>query len=250
MKLFYALCLSGIILSSCVPHRKVTYFNDISGSQSGNIAVPEPPVVLLQPNDVVEINITSASKDANTYFQKAGSEVDKKYAGNTYQIARDSTIDIPLIGKMNIAGINADQASEKVRDALLAYLQKPSVNIRLISFKITILGEVQMPGVYDIPDGRVNVLEAIGMAGDLTIYGQRGNILLIRTATEGKTYTRLNLNTTDFLNTNAFYLQNGDVIYVEPSKGMTSKDDNAYRILPLALSTLTFLVVLIGLTAK
>lgn len=250
MKLLYALCLSGIILSSCVPHRKVTYFNDISESQSGNITVPEPPVVLLQPNDVVEINITSASKDANTYFQKTGSDVDKKYAGNTYQIARDSTIDLPLIGKMNIAGINADHASEKVRDALLVYLQKPSVNIRLISFSITILGEVQTPGVYDIPDGRVNILEAIGMAGDLTIYGQRENVLLMRTAPEGKSYSRLNLNETRFLNSDGFYLQNGDVIYVEPSKGMTSKDDNAYRILPLVLSTLTFLVVVIGLTAK
>ncbi len=250
MKQFYALCLSGILLVSCVPHKKVTYFNNISESERGNLAVPSAPVVLLQPNDIVEINITSASKEANTYFQKAGSDVDKKYAGNTYQIARDSTIDIPLIGKLNIAGINTDQASEKVRNALLAYLQKPSVNIRLISFAITILGEVRVPGVYNIPDGRVNILEAIGMAGDLTIYGQRENVLLIRTAQEGKIYTRLNLSDTAFLNSEAFYLQNGDVIYVEPSKGMTSKDDNAYRILPLVLSTLTFVVVMVGLTVK
>lgn len=236
------------MLASCVPHEKVTYFNDFGESRKGTIAVLEPPVVLFKPGDIVEIDITSTSTQANAYFQKSAPSTDSKYAGNTYQIARDSTIDLPLIGKIKIGGLSATPAAQKVRDALLAYLQKPSVNIRLVSFSITILGEVENPGVYQIPDSRVNLLEAIGYAGDLTLFGRRDNILLIRNTPDGKKYYRLNLSDSKFMDTEQFYLHNGDVLYVEPTKGRTSQDDNAYRILPLALSALTFIVVIIGLT--
>lgn len=240
--------LFAVLITSCVSHKKVTYFNDIAQSKSGTIALSGPPDVIFEPDDIVEIDITSASLETNAYFEKSGSDTDKKYSGNTYQVARDSTIDLPLIGKIKIAGLRPEAAAERVRQSLLDYLQQPSVNIRLVSFSITILGEVEEPGVYDIPDSRVNLLEAIGYAGDLTIYGRRDNILLIRTTADGKSYQRLNLNDSEFINSETFYLRNGDVLYIEPSKGATSKDDNAYRILPLVLSTLTFAVVVIGLT--
>lgn len=248
MKNPFTIGLLVVLLAGCVPHKKVTYFNNLSGTSPGTIQVPAPPGVVLQPADLVEVNITSASMEANAYFQKSGSETDRKYAGNVYQIARDSTIDLPLIGRVKIGGLEPDSAAGKLRVALLRYLQQPSVNVRLTSFSVTILGEVEQPGVYDIPAGRVNVLEAIGYAGDLTIFGRRDNILLIRNSPEGKNYYRLNLGSSDFMDSPLFYLHNGDILYIEPSQGRTSQDDNAYRILPLILSALTFVVVVIGLT--
>lgn len=248
MRPIYIFLLATVLMASCVPHKEVIYFNDLTDSQSGKIKTPKAPDMTLQPRDVVEIDITSISKDANTYFQKGGSDVDRKYAGNTYQISGKGTIDLPLIGEVEIAGKSLEDAEAVVKTELLTYLQKPSVNIRLVSFQITVLGEVNAPGIYDIPDASVSLLEALGHAGDITIFGKRNNVLLIRDSEEGKEYFRIDLNNSESLNAQYYHLQNNDVIYVEPSKGLTSRDDNAYRILPLVLSTLTFVVVLISLS--
>lgn len=248
MKPLFSIVIIGVLLTSCVSHKDVTYFNDLDTTTEGKLNIPDAPVLSLQPNDVIEIAISSISKDASEYFQKGGSDIDHKYAGNTYQIARDGTIDLPLVGKIEIGGLTNQAAEAVIKEALLTYLQKPSVNVRLVSFEITVLGEVKMPGVYAIADGQVSVLEAIGYAGDLTIFGKRNNVLVIRNSDAGKEYFRIDLNNSDVLNSDKFYLRNNDVVYVEPSKGLTSRDDNAYRILPLVLSTLTFVVVIIGLS--
>lgn len=247
MRIISIIVLIGLF-SSCVSHKKITYFNDISESVSGEIAFQEAPVLILRNNDIVEIEISSISSETSQYFNRSGSNVDKKYAGNTYQIAADGSIELPLVGSVQIGNLSTDEAQEVIKTALLVYLQSPTVNLRLVSFKITVLGEVETPGVYDVPDAQINILEALGYAGDMTIYGKRDNVLLIRNYEGAKIYQRIDLNSADFMSSDFFYLQNNDVLYVEPSKGATSKDDNAYRILPLVLSSLTFLIVLIGVT--
>lgn len=245
---FLIILISAALLSSCVSHKKVTYFNDVADSMQGPLNFPEPPVVLLSPNDVVEIEISSTSSETNQFFQRSGSDVDKQYAGNTYQIANDGSIKLPLIGAVNISGLDTDSATVVIQTALLKYLQKPTVSVRLVSFKFTVLGEVERPGVYNVPAGQVSVLEALGYAGDLTIFGKRENVMLIRNNDDKKEYHRIDLNATDFIQTEYFYLTNNDVLYIEPSKGATSKDDNAYRILPLVISSLTFLIVVVGIS--
>lgn len=245
---FLIILVSAALLSACVSHKKITYFNNIADSEQGQINFPEPPVVLLRANDVVEIEISSTSSETNQFFQRSGSDVDKEYAGNTYQIAKDGSIKLPLIGGVNIGGFDTDSAAVIIQSALLSYLQKPTVSVRLVSFRFTILGEVSRPGVYEVPTGQVSILEALGYAGDLTIYGMRENVMLIRNNENDKEYHRIDLNATNFMQSEYFYLKNNDVLYIEPSKGATSKDDNAYRILPLVISTLTFVVVLIGLS--
>ncbi len=247
MRLFI-LALVSTLFASCVSHEKVTYFNTISDANGGSLSVPPPPQVEFQRSDILEIGISSVSTEAAAYFTQAGSDVDKKYAGNTYQIGADGTIILPLIGAVTVAGKKKEEVEGILREALLEYLQKPSVNVRLASFKITILGEVETPGVYGIPEAQVTIFEALGMAGDLTIYGKRDNVLIVRGTGEQKSYQRISLNDTSIFASEYFYLHNGDLLYVEPSKGITSKDDNAYRILPLVISALTFAVVVIGLT--
>ncbi len=246
MRIVFCAILSLILMVGCVPHKKITYFKDINESQGGTLAFPNPPAYMLQPGDIVELQVSSTSQETAQYFSKPGSDVDRKYAGNTYQINDGGQIDMPLVGLLQVGGLTTDSAQTVIRSALLKYLQKPTVNLRMVSFRITVLGEVDNPGVYDVPDGQVNILEALGYAGDMTIYGQRENVLLIRNEGDEKIYHRLNLNDSSTLTSEYFYLKNNDVLYVEPSKGATSKDDNAYRILPLVLSSLTFIVVIIG----
>lgn len=247
MKNHVILLLLGLLIASCVPHKDVIYFHDLENKPSGEIPIPTAGILKLQPTDLIEISITSASRGTNEYFMKSGSEVDRKYAGNTYQISRLGTIDLPLVGEVFLSGKTIEEAEDIIKSELINYLQKPSVNIRMVSFQITILGEVNAPGIYDIPDASVTLLEALGYAGDLTIFGKRDNVLLIRSSENGKQYHRINLNDSKSLNSEFFHLQNNDVIYVEPSKGLTSRDDNAYRIIPIALSSLTFLAVVISM---
>jgi len=234
--------------TSCVPHKKITYFNDISEQSEGAIDFQQPPKITLQPNDVVEIDINSVSKETNEYFIKSGSAVDKEYSGNTYQLSSNGAVILPLIGQIELIDKTPEEAEAIIKQAALKYLQSPTVNVRLVSFQVTILGEVNNPGVYNISDSKATILEALGYAGDLTIYGKRDNVLLIRNDKDEKKYMRFNLNQSELLSSNQFYLKNNDVLYVEPSKGKSSADDNAYRILPLIISTLTFITVLISLS--
>jgi len=243
--LFYL--LSFFLLASCVSHEQVTYFNDLQELETGNLNIPNAPSAVLKKGDLVEVQISSISLETNAYFQTDQSSSDEGFGGNLYQIDESGFIHLPLLGKVEIAGLSKEEARSTIETALLEYVQKPSVNLRIADFKITVLGEVNTPGVYKIPTGEASVLEALGYAGDLTVFGVRENVLLIRDNGVEKSFHRLNLNDSSVLESEHFYLQNNDVIYVQPTKGLTSKDDNIYRILPLVISSLTFIVVIISL---
>lgn len=240
--------LMVLSLNACVPHKEVTYFNDLDGKSEGSLAIPDPPDPILAKDDLVEIGITSTSEAANEYFVKAGSQTDEDYRGNVYRISSSGTIDLPLVGEMKLAGHTLEEAESILKSSLVEYLRDPTVNIRLVNFRITILGEVNKPGLYRVPSSQATVTEALGLAGDLTLYGRRNNVLVIRQTGEEKSFFRINLNESSILTRPEYFLRTGDVIYVEPTKGRTSADDNVYRILPLLLSGLTFVAVVIGLS--
>jgi polysaccharide export outer membrane protein len=242
---FYFLGIA--LLSACVSHKQVTYFNDIQEEMEGVLKIPESPENRLKPGDLIEINIASVSLETNQFFQKPASDGEEGFGGNTYQVSKEGAVEIPLVGKVHLGGLTLEEASETIKEALLEYVQKPTVNVRLVNFRVTLLGEVKNPGVYQIPTAEANVLEAIGYAGDLTVYGVRNNVLVIRTDGEEKRFHRLNLNDSGLMESDFFHLRNNDIIYVQPTKGLTSKDDNIYRILPLVISSLTFVAVVISL---
>ena len=237
----------ALIASSCVPYKKVLYMNDLDEERAA-LQIKDPEVRGFLSGDLLEINISSISRETNQYFLKPGSDSDTKSSPNTYQISAEGTIDLPLIGRVHLAEKTPAEAEDHLRERLLEYLQKPVVNVRLVNFSVTVLGEVKMPGVYSVPSGSANILQALGRAGDITIFGQRDNVLLLRNHGEDKGYHRLDLNNSDFLTSEYFNLQNNDVIYVPPSRGRSSADDNVYRLLPLVLSGLTFVAVIISLT--
>lgn len=243
-------CLIFIIAvfsASCIPHKDVLYMRDLN-KPSGDIYFAEAPESIILNGDLLEIHISSISQETNSYFFKPGSESDTKSGANTYQIATDGKIDLPLIGRVELVGKTTAEAEEYLRELLKEYLQKPVVNVRLVNFTVTVLGEVKNPGVFQIPTASATIFEAIGLAGDMTIFGQRDNVLLIRNSGPEKNYTRLDLGNSALISSGSFHLQNNDVIYVPPSKGRASADDNVYRLLPLIISGLTFVVVIISLS--
>ena len=119
---------------------------------------------------------------------------------------------------MQIGGLSKEEAKEKLVEQLEEYLKDPIVNIRYLNYRVTVIGEVNRPSTFTIPSEKINILEALGMAGDMTAYGKRENVLIIREEEGERTMTRVNLNNKELLNSPYFFLQQNDVVYVEPDR--------------------------------
>lgn len=234
-----------IMLSSCVPHKKIAYFQDLLNDSTITSYV-DKHISTVETSDLLSITIASLSEDANTLFELQTGSDDPNYASNTYLVREDSTIQIPVLGKLKVAGMATGEVAEAVRIALEPYLKDPTVVVRIVNYRITLMGEVANPGVYHIPNEKVSILEAIGMAGDLTIYGKRDNVKIIRSSGGEHQVFFVDLTSKSVFSSPNYFLQNNDIVYVEPSKGKTSLDDNVYRILPLLISSLTLLIVVFG----
>lgn len=208
-----------LLTSSCVPSKKIIY---LQGQQNPNNAASnyEP---LIQQDDMLYIHVSSTVNDAVVPFN-----IDSQSVGNSggsfdsqkqsYLVDNSGNIEFPIIGTLNVSGYSLNKLKAILKEKLLIYVKDPVINIRLLNFKITVLGEVSSPGIITVASQRITVLEAIASAGDLTPYGKRDNILLIREYQGVKTYNRIDLTKAEFVNSPFYYLDQNDVIYVEPRK--------------------------------
>ncbi|MFC5271576.1 polysaccharide biosynthesis/export family protein [Adhaeribacter terreus] len=256
MKLFFPVLLIIALATSCVSQKEVTYFqpDDIS-KDSAQIAVQEKFIRKLQSGDILSIHVSSLSPEAsamfNPYHMYGATSVQQTTQTNApspatgFLIDEEGNITLPLVGKLKLAGLTTKEAATLVTQNLDKYLQQPTVNIRIINFKVSVLGEVTRPSVYTIPNETITLPEALGLAGDLTIYGKRSNILVIR-ETEGKrAFNRVDLTKRDFFNSPYYYLHANDVIYVEPTAGRITSTDRAVQLAPVVLSGLSIVAVIL-----
>ncbi|GEO09897.1 polysaccharide biosynthesis protein [Segetibacter aerophilus] len=222
------------MFSSCSNSRQFTYFKDLADTiTSYSISDTGYKSLTIQADDVLQINVSSPNPEATSFFvipgtngaNTAGGVTTNSATPNTYLVDKEGGIDIPLIGRVELKGLTTSEAKVVIRDKLSLYLKEPIVTIRLQNFKVTVLGEVTRPANYIVPNERVSVLDAVGMAGDLTIFGRRENVLLIREQQGKKTLTRLNLNSSALFQSPYYYLQQNDIIYVEPNKQRAASSD-------------------------
>lgn len=136
----------------------------------------------------------------------------------TYLIDTNGFIEFPVIGKIKLAGQTKTDAVKALENKIREYITNPAVNLRILNYKISVIGEVNKPGSYKISSERITLLEALSQAGDLTIYGKRNNLLLIREIDSKMTYNRIDITKADFINSDFYYLSQNDVIVVEPNK--------------------------------
>ena len=165
-----------------------------------------------------------------------------------YLIDKEGEIDFPVIGKIKIAGLSPEETRVLLRDRLSEYLRDPIINIRLKNFTVTVLGEVNRPGTYPINGERISILEALGFAGDLTIKGQRENVMVIRDFDGTKVYTRIDLTRKEALNSPVYYLTQNDLVYVEPNQSAitsSSLDNRATIAISIASILITSTVLII-----
>lgn len=251
IKIFYL--LSSLILVSCGPTRKLAYFSDLQEQGVYKEAITNNVEPKIQADDLLSITISSLNPEANALFNSGvvsgeGNAKDQGTAGgNTgYLVDRDGFVDLPVLNKVKLGGLTKEEAKVKLVTSLNEYLKEPRVNIRFLNYKITVIGEVNRPSTFTIPTEKINILEALGMAGDMTAYGKRENVLLIREVEGVRTITRINLNEKDVLNSPFFYLKQNDLIYVEPDKARALQASTTTFYLPIAISVVSVLTIVLS----
>jgi polysaccharide export outer membrane protein len=187
--------------------------------------VYENYVPKIQVNDILTISVTAADPKVTAPFNFLSSlgtvnmtQATEMAMRPTYTVDQDGNILFPMIGKVKVVGLTRLEAIDKLRSALSDYIKEPGVNMNFNNFRISVLGEVARPGSFTLPTERITVLEALAMAGDLTIRGVRKNVKIIREVDGGKTIHELDLTKQETLNSPYYYLAQNDVIYVEPNK--------------------------------
>ena len=167
----------------------------------------------------------------------------------TYRIEGDGKIDFPVLGKVSALGLTVDKLAESLRSQIKRYIKDPSVNIKLSNYRVSVLGEVRSPGKFIVPEGRATLLEALGMAGDLTVFGKREDVLVIRNVDGNITQARIDLTDANFINSPYYNLVQGDVVYVLPNKTqerISKRDPNN----TLYISIASILVTIIALVVR
>ena len=232
--------------------RNLAYFSDLQGQSTYTEKVSNATEPKIKPDDLLSITVTSINPEANMLFNQGviASEgnvgtggVDKSTQG--YVVNSEGLINLPMLGKVELGGLTKEEATLKITEALEEYLKEPIVNIRYLNYRITVIGEVNRPSTFTVPTEKINLLTALGMAGDLTVYGKRENILIIREEGGERTMTRVNLNNKDILDSPYFYLQQNDVVYVEPVETKADQASLTRSNLSIALAAASVLAIII-----
>lgn len=217
-----------LMLGSCGSTKNVAYFQNIDSiSLAGSRILYEAKIM---PKDELTITVITTDPKAAMPFNLAVSNTigtsgqlsTSQGSLQGYLVDNNGNIEFPVVGSLHVGGLTKKQAEDLVKDKVKPYLavsENPIVTVRMASYHVSILGEVTSPGIISVPQEKMSILEALAQAGDLTIYGRRDNVILIRQDAMGeKHYHRLNLNDANVINSPFYYLQQNDIIYVEPNK--------------------------------
>ena len=229
--------------TSCVSPKKVIYFQG-SEQKSTTDKITTSYVPTIQPNDLLSVVVGSLNPEANELFNlPTGGGTGAQVPG--YLVDAEGNIQLPLVGKIKIVGLTTQDAADTVRKYLTKYIRDPTVSIRTLNYQVSVLGEVSNPGVYVIADEKVTLPKAISLAGDLTIFGRRDNILIIREEDGKREYARVDFTSRDFFNSPYYYLHKNDMVYVEPIPSRMNSTSNARQNLSLVLGTVSAVAALV-----
>jgi polysaccharide export outer membrane protein len=246
---------------SCRVNKNIPYFKDISDSlyaKPRTIDATQFTNPKIQPNDIIQVSILTLDEAVNTMLLSQSSAFSVQPSASSggqigaapvsgFLVDKDGQIELPIIGKIKLGGLTTAKARDTIHQRVAIFYKDPVVNVKFTNFSVTVLGEVKSPATYIVPNEKVSILDAIGLAGDLTIFGKRENVLLIRDSSGQKQFTRFNLNSASIVKSPYFYLRQGDLVYVEPNKSRVEATDDPKRYanigLALALATLIITIL-------
>ena len=246
---FLLLFFLGCYLSSCVSKKDIVYFQNDAIDQE---KVSNSFKTIIKPDDLLQITITALDIEAVrpfnltavSYATTSNSAVGQAQQQN-YLVDTDGEIDFPVLGKIKVGGLTRNETINLLKSKLSPdYIKDPNVNIRIANYKVSVLGDVNTPGSYNIPNERITVLDALALAGDVRISAQRNNVLIIREEAGEKMQYRVDLRSNKLLTSPVYYLQQNDVVYVEPNyASVQSASSNSNTTLFISLTGLIITIV-------
>lgn len=238
-----------LLLCSCSSYKKIPYFHDLDKSSVTSTPIKNYSPLTIQPDDLIAINVSSLNQEASAIFNSNLSRVNGNNYDNSpenpvlgYLVNQEGEIQVPLIGAVKVAGLTTRELQIKLGKQLLDYLSEPQVNARIINFKISVMGDVLRPGVYDIQNEKVSITEALSLAGDLQITAIR-QVLLVRELEGTRQFIPIDLTSKEIFDSPYYYLKNHDIIYVQPDKTKFATVDRGFRTTTILLSSLSIVAI-------
>ncbi|WP_239495001.1 polysaccharide biosynthesis/export family protein [Pedobacter yulinensis] len=197
-------------------------------------------------NDLLGVVVTTTSAESNLLFAANTTTISASgmYEREGFRVDKNGDIKFPVVGNIKLEGLSISEAQKVLERAVDRFVKNPIVTVKYMNFRVTVIGEVNHPATFTVSNEKISILEALGMAGDMTPYGKRENVLIIRENDGQRTTTRVNLNQKDVLNSPYFYLRQNDVIYVEPDKAKAVEYSRSTRSLPVLVAVISGAAVL------
>jgi len=255
--LFYT--ISVLFLASCASPEDFYYLRDAGNEKIADQAIDSSasnPTIAI--GDQLSIVLTSASVELNTLINAAnfgGAQGGMMQGGMIspvigYLVDANGEIEFPKIGKIKLAGKRMTSVQKELETVLADYVKDPAVAVRRLNFRVTVIGEVANPGLIQIQYDRLNIFQALAQAGDLTIFAQRENILLVRETPQGKETVRLSLYDKSLLSSQYYWLQSGDLLYVQPNKTKVNTNTTFFQLWPTIISSASIFLVILNQIVK
>lgn len=240
-----------LFLTSCVSSKKMVYFQNSGEKISKEILQNYEPTI--EPDDLLTINVSAIDAEAALPFNLYETPIIGNFGSNTkplkYLVNTNGEIDFPILGILKVAGFTTKELSERIKALLKDYLKSPTVTIRLVNFKVTVLGDVKSPGAYTIPSERITIIEALGLAGDLQLQGNRKTVLLVREKDGERMYVTIDLTTKKLFSSPYYYLVQNDVLYVAPNKAKINSSAVGANS-GIIISSISTLIALIAILTR
>jgi polysaccharide biosynthesis/export protein len=242
-----------LITIGCTRYKDITYLRNAGIPQTDTLYKSISTVYKVQPSDILYIKVNSLDESINSIFNPnipssgtSSSTGTSNYYITGYPIDIDGNITLPIMGKISVTGYTTEEIQALIQKQAEKFIMDARIDVRLVSFKISVLGEVKNPGQYTIFNDKANIFEALAMASDLTYFGNRHKILLLRSGTKGTETYRIDLTDKNTLSSAFFYLQPHDIIYVEPMKSTSIRlSASEYSVLLTTITATLSLVFLI-----
>lgn len=243
-----------LLLTGCASEKEVVYLQDVVPLKQQ--IIEQNYEVIIHEDDLLAIMVNSKDPELALPFNMpmASFQLGNQYTQQRilgYLVDKNGYIDFPILGRMKVAGLSRLDATNMIKNRLIKedLIKDPIVTIQFLNFKISVMGEVNHPGTFTISGDRVTLLEALSMAGDLTIYGKRDRVAVIREANGKRTTLFHDLRSADIFQSPCYYLQQNDIVYVEPNKaraGQSAINQNtSVSVWLSAISILTSMAALI-----
>lgn len=254
---FYLLSafIFSTLLSSCgsVKHTELIMFQDVANDLA---AIDSFPILKIRTDDILSIQVSSRKPELVQAFQMRQNNLGnagEKALGTQegYRVDEEGNIHIPFLGQIQAAGKRIIELRKEISSRLMDFIPDVSVEIRFTNFRVTLMGEVNRPNTYTIPNQRLTILEAIGMAGDFTSYARRNSVLIIRERNEVREFERINMQDKTLFESDFFYLNPNDIVYVEPlkAKQYATQGDFVQRYSTLLWPIISLATFTIGIVA-